>query len=137
MALRWHVWLLAAAKLAAGGGQRHLFADPTGPSADRPTGPLESVHGATFVINPPQRQREPVLAPDSNWEVAANISFNAYSAVVQEPSRTRVWYNLVSTPPHPLPPARHPTHTTHSPRLTCLTVNSAYSSITQSSPLPA
>ena len=63
MALRWHVWLLAAAKLAAGGGQRHLFADPTGPSADRPTGPLESVHGATFVINPPQRQREPVLAP--------------------------------------------------------------------------
>ena len=48
---------------------------------------LESVHGATFVINPPQRQREPVLAPDSDWEVAANISFNAYSAVVQEPSR--------------------------------------------------
>ena len=108
MALRWHVWLLAAAKLAAGGGQRHLFSDPTGPSPDRPTGPLESVHGATFVINPPQRQREPVLAPDSNWEVAANISFNAYSAVVQEPSRTRVWYNLVSAAPHPPPAGSHP-----------------------------
>ena len=111
MALRWHVWLLAAAKLAAGGGQRHLFADPTGPSADRPTRPLESVHGATFVINPPQRQREPVLAPDSDWEVAANISFNAYSAVVQEPSRTRVWYNLVSAAPHPTPPHPHPSAT--------------------------
>ena len=50
-----------------------------------------------------------MLAPDSDWEVAANISFNAYSAVVQEPSRTRVWYNLVSpTPPPTQPPTGRP-----------------------------
>jgi hypothetical protein len=81
------------APTAAAAPRKHLLVDMHD---------VESVSGAHFVMNPPSCDRTPVLEPDSDWEVSANLSFNVYHSVVTEPDSSgglpllRLWYNLLN-----------------------------------------
>ena len=47
-----------------------------------------------MVMNPPRRDGQILIAPDQAWEQGASIA--AYSSVLKEAGKVRVWYDLIT-----------------------------------------
>ncbi|MBW8039913.1 MAG: glycoside hydrolase family 32 protein [Planctomycetes bacterium] len=56
---------------------------------------IESSSGVRLTMNPPSQTLEPVLVADQPWE----DSIHAYSSVIKEGGKIRIWYSVSPKPP--------------------------------------
>jgi hypothetical protein len=54
---------------------------------------IQASEGIEWVMNPPVRTGEVLVAPDAPWE--KNLRIGSYSTVVSENGRVRLWYNIL------------------------------------------